>query len=742
MKKIFEQLTAILIGENRLDIRRRMMRLVLSASILTFLVPATISNASMFLTWLTLDIRGQQLGESAANYTGTIAEQQAKIKLAKNNQLRAEFLNSELQNVCNDTEFFAHRMTDILTHPENYRPRTLPNALFSSVESREPYVHYGPALADRGVSEEVNREIELASNIADTLNTLKEYYPCAFVGSKNGYVLKIDVMPPNEIITSLSREPKRNSYEARERLWYSVGENASRPIFTDVYIAAMTGEPCISCTMRYEDADGFAGVVGIDCNAAEIYAQLNKTALGNNEFCFILNSSGEILYSTQRRGDFVTGEKNFEANDDPDVANLISEMLDADSGVLQIKSDGEEYYAAYAPMPAADWSIATLVRRDEVIAPARNVRDDILLRIGEFEKQFGQLFVFMFAIGLTLMLFLIYSLFRVSDGMARRFVEPIEELAKGVREITSGNFDRRIDIKTGDEIEHLAVCFNAMLDELKTYMKNLTSVTAEKERIATELDVATEIQQSILPQEFDFNRADFEIFATMNAAKEVGGDFYDFYMLDENHLMITMADVSGKGVPAALFMMIGKTVLKNSSLTAADADDIGALVTRANQQLCQNNDAMMFITTFIGLLDLKSGRFTYVNGGHNPPLIYSARDEKWRYLGTTKHNYALGLIDDAEFEQETIDLASGDMIYLYTDGVTEALNEREELYGDDRLEQCLNRVNVKNLSVEEVLEEVRRSLDEYVGNTAQSDDITMLAVRLSSKRRLISRRAI
>ena len=734
MKKIFEQLTAILIGENRLDIRRRMMRLVLSASILTFLVLATISLASMFLTWLTLDSRGQQLGESAANYTGTIAEQQAKVKLAKNNQLRAEFLNSELQNVCNDTQFFAHRMTDILTHPENYRPRTLPNALFSSIESREPYVHYGPALANRGVSEEVNREIELASNIADTLNTLKEYYPCAFVGSKNGYVLKIDAMPPNEIITSLSREPKRSTYEARDRLWYRVGENAVHPIFTDVYIAAMTGEPCISCTMQYLDANGFAGVVGIDCNAAEIYEQLSSTALGNNEFCFILNGDGEILYSTQKKGDFITGAKNFEANDDSDVANLISEMLDADSGVFLIKSDGEEYYAAYAPMPAADWSIATLVNRDEVVKPARNVRDDILIRIGEFEKQFGQLFVFMFGLGIMLMLFLLVALFRVSDGMARRFVEPIEELAKGVRDITSGDFDRQIEIKTGDEIEHLAVCFNAMTSELKTYMKNLTSVTAEKERIATELNVATEIQTGILPQEFDFNRSDFEIYATMNAAKEVGGDFYDFYMLDENHLMITMADVSGKGVPAALFMMISKTVLKNFALTAANADDLGAIVTRANQQLSQNNDAMMFVTVFVGILDLKTGELIYVNGGHNPPLIYSARSEHWRYLETSAHNYVLGPVDDAEYQQETVRLERGDAIYLYTDGVTEALNESEELYGEERLEQCLNRINVKNLSVEEVLEEVRRSLVEYVGNAPQSDDITMLAVKLNERR--------
>ena len=211
-----------------------------------------------------------------------------------------------------------------------------------------------------------------------------------------------------------------------------------------------------------------------------------------------------------------------------------------------------------------------------------------------------------------------------------------------------------------------------MTNELKTYTENLKAVTAEKERVATELDVATEIQSGMLPHDFDFARSDFEIYATMNAAKEVGGDFYDFYLLDDDRLMITIADVSGKGIAAALFMVISKTILKNFAMTLKSADDIGAMVSCANQQLCQNNDAMMFATAFVGLLDLKSGRFTYVNGGHNPPLIYSARKDRWRYLETVERNYALGLMDDADYAQETIDLEDGDVIYLYTDGIERA----------------------------------------------------------------------
>ncbi|MBR1581262.1 MAG: serine/threonine-protein phosphatase, partial [Selenomonadaceae bacterium] len=217
----------------------------------------------------------------------------------------------------------------------------------------------------------------------------------------------------------------------------------------------------------------------------------------------------------------------------------------------------------------------------------------------------------------------------------------------------------------------------------------------------------------------------------MHAAKEVGGDFYDFYLLDDKHLMVTIADVSGKGVPAALFMMISKTILKNFALTMANADDVGALVSKTNQQLCQNNDAMMFVTMFVGLLDLNTGRFIYVNGGHNPPLIYRASTERFEYLTSSARNYALGLMDDAEFEQETLELSAGDALFLYTDGVTEALNTREELYGEERLEACLNQPGAERLTVERMLALVRDSLNEYADGAPQSDDITMIGLKFN-----------
>ena len=299
-------------------------------------------------------------------------------------------------------------------------------------------------------------------------------------------------------------------------------------------------------------------------------------------------------------------------------------------------------------------------------------------------------------------------------------------LSDGVREIASGNLDKKLEIHTGNEIEHLAETFNGMTMELKNYMANLTKVTADKERIATELNVATNIQLSMLPRDFNIGKG-FEIYARMNAAKEVGGDFYDFYMLDENHLMITIADVSGKGVPAALFMVISKTVLKNFALSMKSPDDLSAVMTLANQQLCDGNDEMMFVTVFMGMLDLKTGKFIYVNGGHNPPMLYKKSEDRFEFLNV-EQNVVLGMMDGMDFEQQEVDLKSGDILYLYTDGVTEAMDVSNNQYGEERLSKTINSLD-KTTDLKTLLKAVRADVSDHVGEAAQSDDITMLAVR-------------
>lgn len=301
---------------------------------------------------------------------------------------------------------------------------------------------------------------------------------------------------------------------------------------------------------------------------------------------------------------------------------------------------------------------------------------------------------------------------------------PITKLARFTQNITdTGVFEhQRIELKTGDEIEMLSDSVNYMLEKLEDYIDNLSRITAEKERIGAELDIATRIQASILPCIFPAfpERKEFNIFAAMTPAKEVGGDFYDFFMIDERHLAIVVADVSGKGVPAALFMVIGKTLIKDHSQNGKALGDVFADV---NNLLCESNSEDLFITAFEGVLDLVTGEFNYVNAGHEMPfLLQNGRFEAVRI----KPCFVLAGMEDMQYKAGSIMMQPGDKIFQYTDGVTEATNPENELFGMERLSDSLNRV--KDKEPKDIIASVKQDIDAFVGNAPQFDDITMLCL--------------
>ncbi|MDO5573852.1 MAG: SpoIIE family protein phosphatase [bacterium] len=284
---------------------------------------------------------------------------------------------------------------------------------------------------------------------------------------------------------------------------------------------------------------------------------------------------------------------------------------------------------------------------------------------------------------------------------------------------------RQFEIHTGDEIENLADAIKTMEEDIDRYIENLTQVTAEKERIGAELNVATQIQASMLPSIFPPfpTRDEFDLYATMNPAKEVGGDFYDFFLTDEDHLVIVIADVSGKGVPAALFMVIAKTLIKNQMQVEKDPQEV---FNKVNLQLCENNEAGMFVTAWMGVLEISTGSFTYVNAGHNPPLLKRA-DGAFEYL-SMKPGFVLAGFDEVRYQQTELQLYTGDILYLYTDGVVEATDTHSELYGDSRLQAVLNQNRDK--SATELLKAVKKDVDSFVGEAVQFDDMTMLGLRI------------
>lgn len=309
----------------------------------------------------------------------------------------------------------------------------------------------------------------------------------------------------------------------------------------------------------------------------------------------------------------------------------------------------------------------------------------------------------------------------------RRMVKPIQALSEDMSSFDKNAAElsiRRSEVRTGDEIEAMSDSFNKMAEDIKQYVENLRRVTAEKERIAAELGVAKQIQASMLPSIFTFipKRDEFSIFATMEPAKEVGGDFYDFYIVDGKYLVFVVADVSGKGVPAALFMVIAKTLIKNHALQGEAPAEI---LTKVNNQLCENNDAGMFVTVFLGMIELATGNMTYANAGHNQPLLRHEGKYTWF---REKPNFVLAGMEEIIYKNRELKLEAGDRLYVYTDGVTEALNPAKELFSDPRLEDCLNKAEEKKPDVHALLAAIREDIRVFADGAEQADDITMMSV--------------
>ena len=325
-------------------------------------------------------------------------------------------------------------------------------------------------------------------------------------------------------------------------------------------------------------------------------------------------------------------------------------------------------------------------------------------------------------IGITIIVYIFF--------VRKMVTKPVGKLTAFTQEITkTSKFENQhIEIKTGDEIQSLSESFNFMLVELENYIANLSKVTAEKERIGAELDIAKHIQASMLPCIFPAfpERKEIDIYATMEPAKEVGGDFYDFFMVDDTHLAIVMADVSGKGVPAALFMVIGKTLIKDHTTPGRD---LGKVFTEVNQLLCESNSEELFITAFEGVLDLVTGEFVYVNAGHEMPFICKAGGDFEPYK--IRAAFVLAGMEGMKYRAGSMTLEPGDKIFQYTDGVTEATNVGNELYGMERLGAILNKV--KKGTPHEILPAVKRDIDEFVGEAPQFDDITMLCLEYKAK---------
>ncbi len=324
----------------------------------------------------------------------------------------------------------------------------------------------------------------------------------------------------------------------------------------------------------------------------------------------------------------------------------------------------------------------------------------------EIDKFYINMFIVLFLIGFIIPALLYFS-------MNRYIINPITKLKDIANKISNGE-DVNIKIEKPEEFAQLASTYDKMTKDIKT-------ITHERTRINSELSIAKSIQASSLPNVFPPfpDKTEFDIYASMEAAKEVGGDFYDFYFINDTKFMFLIADVSGKGIPAALFMMTVKTLVNNLSQTN---DNPKILIESINKKICETNKEGFFVTMLAGIADISTGKLDIINCGHNLPLI-KRQNGTYEYLELDS-NVPLGIFEDAEFEIYNTVLNPGEIIYTYTDGVTEATNGKEEMYGEEKLHECLN--NIEETEPNVIEEKVKSSIQEYTDSALQSDDITML----------------
>lgn len=411
-----------------------------------------------------------------------------------------------------------------------------------------------------------------------------------------------------------------------------------------------------------------------------------ETALGSRH----VGENGSV-YVADRNQTILAGEHKGEKLRELGITNLLGTSLKYfEADIL-----GEKTYCRYEETDSG-YIILTTLPMNEVFAE-RNAN--------AYETAFADILLF------SLVFILIYIL------VQKIVVNNLDRINASLTKITRGNLNEVVDVRASSEFASLSDDINLTVDALKGYIEQ-----AEK-RIEEELEFARRIQSAALPKVFTFPRDEFELYASMDPAKEVGGDFYDFFFVDKNKIALVMADVSGKGIPAALFMMRSKTAIKGF---AESGRLPGEIFRSTNDTLCEGNDADMFVTAWIGIVDLETGNVKCANAGHEFPVIKRGNG-RWE-LFKDKHSVPLATMEGMPFKEYELHLNPGDKLFVYTDGVPEAINKSEEQYGAERMVECLNKTADENMQT--LLKVVRTNISDFVNGADQFDDITMLGFSL------------
>lgn len=561
---------------------------------------------------------------------------------------------------------------------------------------------------------------------AEKNNFKRMFNSFRFLCLGNKCLSTVGIMSPSGLYFEYSKIPFHIEFDFRTREWYKKAvATPDRTIWVGPYDSAFEKRKVITFARAVTDANGkLLAVLILDLDTSFITQDFIITEKTGGA-AFMINETGRIIaresYETKKLEWTENSEKvkNFEIQ-------LINAMRSGQRGTMEFKIDNENFYIGYAPIKQTGWSVGITLPERNVLRATAKAEQEIEasatayhLFIDSFINSKKTLYILVG--GIMLLLITVIEYF-----FATSLTKPISILQQSAEKLGEGDLSLQISTGTGDELEELAKSFNTMGSNLKQHIKEIRENLEARQKIINELAVAAKIQASMLPRNFPAfpDNNEFDIFATMNPAREIGGDFYDFFLLDNARLCFCIGDVSGKGVPAALFMAKTVTLLRYEAIASNPPDEI---LLKVNNALEKNNDSCMFATVFLGILNFRTMELEYSNAGHNPPLLN--RGTGYKYMEINKA-IALGPVprQAGTYKAERITLAPGNGILLYTDGVTEAKSPDGSFFGSDKLPELLD--TTQEQTPEALIEKITGTVKIFEADGPQSDDITLLSIIL------------
>lgn len=553
-----------------------------------------------------------------------------------------------------------------------------------------------------GTSERAQEEVMLLGNMESWFKILKENNTAIvsiYITTETGINIGYD--------QNVNSKKGMTYYDPRQtKSWYTEPETNGSLYVSDAYEDSFNRGMMITFSLPYMVQGTFRGTVTFDVDTERINQALMASDFGvNGSYAMLLTDTGDMISA-----EGLTEEKNKPAdflgsNTDEILSRIQSTAIETTTTEI----DGQTCRIIQGAIDITGWRLIAVLPENEILAPVRLSRKVFLT---------ADLLLLFFGVAVT-----VVSLIRVRS-LCRRMTWPLTRLTENIAKATGEDLDYKNDIYTGDEIQTLSEKFEIMTSRLKSYIANLAEITAEKERIGAELRVATQIQADMLPRIFPYKPEckEFDLYALMDPAKEVGGDFYDYFMVDDEHLAFVIGDVSGKGIPAALFMVISKTLIHNH---VKAGEEVGETFTAVNNELCEGNTAGLFTTAWLGILNIKTGEVVFTDAGHELPL-YIRQDNSLEYIRPQHKKLMLGGMENIQYTTSRTVMHPGETLLLYTDGVVEATDSEEQLFGKKRLECSV--LDSKTDHPADLLKKIRSDVDTFVGEAPQFDDLTMLAL--------------